>query len=117
MTPQEERSADTQLILEEQSLVVRRIVDVFNDLFHTDKSASFNLRWMAKQMIEAEKLYLQGNKPFADRHGASLSNYIRDVLRAEVAAVIREEAQKLAEDMGKRAKELAKLEKKTWRIK
>ena len=128
MTPKEERSADTQLTLEERSLVVRRIVDVFNDLFHADTNAGFNLRWMAKQMIEAEKLYLKSNKPFVDSHGASLSNYIRDVLRtenayirdvlrAEVAGVIREEAQKLAEDMSKRTKELAKLEKKTWRIK
>jgi hypothetical protein len=117
MTPQEKRKADVQLILEEQSLVVRRVVDVFNDLFHSDTNAGFNLRWLMKQMIEAERHYLRGNKPFADSHGASLSNYIRDVLRAEVAAVIREEAQKLAEDMGKRTKELAKLEKKTWRIK
>ena len=117
MTPKEERSADTQLTLEERSLVVRRIVDVFNDLFHSDKNAGFNLRWMAKQMIEAEKLYLKSNKPFVDSHGASLSNYIRDVLRAEVAGVIREEAHKLVEDMSKRINELAKLEKKTWRIK
>lgn len=116
MTPQEERKADAQLILEEQALVVRRIVDVFNDLFHADKNAGFNLRWLLKQMIEAEKLQLKSNKPFSSM-GYGLQLYIRDILREEVAAVIREEAQKLAEDMGKRAKELAKLEKKTWRIK
>ena len=116
MTPQEERKANTQLILEEQSLVVRRIVDVFNDLFHADKNAGFNLRWLMKQMIEAEKLQLKSNKPFSDM-GSGLQLYIRDILREEVTTIIREEAQKLAEDMSKRAKELAKLEKKTWRIK
>ena len=117
MTPQEERKADAQLILEEQSLVVRRVVDVFNDLFHADKNAGFNLRWLLKQMLEAEKLQLKSNKPFSGLGYASLHDYIRGVLHTEVAAVIREEAQKLAEDMGKRTKELAKLEKKTWRIK
>ena len=54
---------------------------------------------------------------FDDAHTIETNAYIRDVLRAEVAGVIREEAQKLAEDMSKRTKELAKLEKKTWRIK
>ncbi len=116
MTPQEERKADAQLILEEQALVVRRIVDVFNDLFHTDKNAGFNLRWLMKQMIEAEKLQLKSNKPFSNM-GSGLQLYIRDILREEVTTIIREEAQKLAEDMSKRTKELAKLEKKTWRIK
>lgn len=116
MTPQEERKADAQLILEEQSLVVRRIVDVFNDLFHADKNAGFNLRWLMKQMIEAEKLQLKSNKPLSSM-GSGLQLYIRDILREEVTTIIREEAQKLVEDMSKRTKELAKLEKKTWRIK
>lgn len=114
MTPQEQRSADAQMILEEQPVVVARIVQVINELFSTDKNSKENLRWLTHQLIE-------GESPTKTLYGATgrlspdpLASYIKQVIYQEVSSVVHEAVEQHVKQIDSRIRELHKLEKKGW---
>ena len=114
MTPQEERKADAQMLLEDQPVVVSRIVNVINDLFSTDKNAHANLRWLSCQLIEAES-------PTKTVWGATgragpdpLAAYIKQIIRQEIHAMVHEAVERHVREIDSRIRELHKLEKKGW---
>lgn len=114
MDEKEQRKADTQLILEGKEAVTRRIVDVFNELFHSDKNATSNLKWLINQMIHAE---VNGNTTFfysTMNHDTPLKAYIEKVINEQVAKTLANAMALHAQQMDDKIKELKKLEKKTW---
>ena len=117
MDEKEQRKADTQLILEGKDAVTRRIVDVFNELFHKDKNATSNLKWLASQMIHAE---VNGNKEnfwySTLAHDTPLKAYVEKVINEQVAKTMANAMALHAQQMDDKIKELKNLEKKTWRI-
>ena len=115
MDEKEQRKADTQLILEGKEAVVQRIVEVFNELFHKDKNATSNLKWLASQMIHAE---VNGNKEnfwySTLTHDSPLKAYISKVISEQITASLANAMALHAQQMDDKIKELKKLEKKTW---
>jgi hypothetical protein len=114
MTPQEQRKADAQMLLEDQPVVVARIVGVINDLFVSDKNAKGNLRWLSSQLIE-------GESPTKTVYGATgrsspqpLAGYIRQVIREEINSIVHEAVEQHVKQIDSRIRELHKLEKKGW---
>ena len=115
MDPKDERKADAQLILEGKEAVVQRIVDVFNELFHKDKNATSNLKWLASQMIHAE---LNGNSNFSYSSlalDAPLKQYISKIINEQITASLTNAMALHAQQMDNKIKELKNLEKKSWR--
>ena len=112
MDEKEQRKADAKLILEGKEAVVSRIVDVINELFHNDKNAASNLRWLGSQLIAAElkeldpRTLLHSNTP--------LKTYIQSVIKDEMAQSMANAMALHAQQMDGKIKELKKLEKKTW---
>jgi len=114
MDEKEQRKADTQLILEGREAVVQRIVEVFNELFHKDRNATSNLKWLASQMIHAE---VNGNTTFwysTLAHDTPLKAYISKVINEQITASLANAMALHAQQMDGKIKELKKLEKKTW---
>ena len=114
MDEKEQRKADTQLILEGKDAVTRRIVDVFNELFHSDKNATSNLKWLINQMIHTE---VNGDTTFFYStmiHDTPLKAYISKVINEQVTASLANAMALHAQQMDDKIKELKKLEKKTW---
>jgi hypothetical protein len=114
MDPKDERKADAQLILEGKEAVVQRIVDVFNELFHKDKNATSNLKWLASQMIHAE---LNGTSSFSYSSlalDAPLKQYISKVIDEQVAKTMANAMALHVQQMDDQIKYLKKLEKKSW---
>jgi ubiquinone biosynthesis protein UbiJ len=114
MTPQEQRKADAQMLLEEQPVVVDRILQVINELFSTDKNANQNLRWLSSQLIE-------GESPRKTRYGGTgfmdpqpLTAYIKKVIREEINIIVHEAVEQHVKQIDSRIRELHKLEKKGW---
>lgn len=117
MDPKDERKADTQFILEGKEAVVQRIVGVFNELFHSDKNAAGNLKWLASQMIHAEMV-----DPNTFKYGTfslqePLKQYITKIINEQVAATLANAMALHAQQMDDKIKHLKNLEKKSWRIK
>jgi ubiquinone biosynthesis protein UbiJ len=114
MTPQEQRSADAQMLLEDQPVVVARVVQVINELFSSDKNAKANLRWLSCQLIE-------GESPTKTVYGATgragpdpLASYIKQVIREEINIIVHEAVEQHVKQIDSRIRELHKLEKKGW---
>lgn len=114
MDEKEQRKADTQLILEGKEAVVQRIVEVFNELFHKDKNATNNLKWLSSQMVHAE---VNGATTFwysTLHHDAPLKAYINKVIDEQVTKTMANAMALHAQQMDDKIRELKKLEKKTW---
>ena len=130
MTPQEERKADAQMLLEDQPVVISRIVNVINDLFSKDKNADHNLRWLSSQLIEAEvkvRTNYAGTgsvhpEPLANylRHlikqelPEPLANYLRHLIKQEINDMVLAAVEKHVQSIDSSIRELHKLEKKGW---
>jgi ubiquinone biosynthesis protein UbiJ len=114
MTPQEQRKADAQMLLEDQPVVVARVVQVINDLFNGDKNANRNLRWLSSQLIEGEVKVRTNYAGTGTVHPAPLAHYIRQIVREEINAVVLAEVEKHVQSIDSRLRELNKLEKKGW---
>jgi hypothetical protein len=117
MDPKDERKADAQLILEGKEAVVQRVVDVFNELFHKDKNAIANLRWLTNQIIHGE---LNENRSFrysTMNHDTPLKAYIEKVINEQITQSLTNAMALHAQQMDDKIKQLKSLEKKTWRIK
>lgn len=114
MDEKEQRRADTQLILEGKEAVVQRIVDVFNELFHKDKNATSNLRWLSSQMIHAENDKDANFRYTLLSHSTPLKQYITEVIQQEVAKTMANAMALHAQQMDGQIKQIKKLEKKTW---
>jgi hypothetical protein len=114
MTPQEQRKADAQMLLEEQPVVVDRILQVINELFSTDKNANQNLRWLSSQLIEGEspRRTKYGGTGFMDPQ--PLAAYIKQVIQHEAHEIMRQAAEEHIKQIDSRIRELNKLEKKGW---
>jgi ubiquinone biosynthesis protein UbiJ len=113
MDEKEQRKADAQLILEGKEGATARVVGLINELFHSDKNAAYNLRWLANQMIAAE---LKELDPRTIMHSNSpLKTYIRHVIKEEMAQSMANAMAIHAQQMDGKIKELKKLEKKSWR--
>lgn len=115
MDPKDERKADTQFILEGKEAVVQRIVGVFNELFHHDKNAINNLKWLASQLIHAE---VNGDKTFwysSLTLDAPLKAYISQIINEQITASLTNAMALHAQQMDNKIKELKNLEKKSWR--
>jgi hypothetical protein len=114
MDEKEQRRADAKLILEGKEVVVQRIVDVFNELFHKDKNATRNLNWLASQLVHAE---LEKNDNFRYTnlaHDTPLKAYITKIIQQEVAKTMANAMALHAQQMDGQIKQIKKLEKKTW---
>lgn len=114
MDEKEQRKADTQLILEGKEAVVQRIVEVFNELFHKDKNATSNLRWLASQLIHAEMTSGDAFKYTTLRHDTPLKAYIEKVIQEQVAKTMANAMALHTQQMDGQIKQIKKLEKKTW---
>jgi hypothetical protein len=114
MTPQEQRSADAQMLLEDQPVVVSRIVQVINDLFSGDKNAKGNLRWLSSQLIEGESKVRTNYSGTGKLHPEPLAAYIRQVIREEINIIVHEAVEQHVKQIDSRIRELNKLEKKGW---
>jgi hypothetical protein len=114
MTPQEQRKADAQMLLEEQPVVINRILQVINELFSTDKNANQNLRWLSSQLIEGEspRRTKYGGTGFMDPQ--PLAAYIKQVIQHEAHEIMRQAAEEHIKQIDSRIRELNKLEKKGW---
>ena len=108
MDEKEQRKADTQLILEGKDAVTRRIVDVFNELFHSDNNAASNLKWLSSQLIYAE------NPSISRIQSEPLRQYIRKIIQAEVSSMLQKTMREHVHNIEKQTKELNKREKKSW---
>ena len=114
MDEKEQRKADAQLILEGKEVVVQRIVEVFNELFHKDKNATNNLKWLTNQMVHAE---VNGATTFwysTMTHDTPLKAYISKVINEQITASLANAMALHAQQMDDKIKELKNLEKKTW---
>lgn len=114
MTPQEERKADAQMILEDQSVVVGRIVNVIQELFCTDKNAERNLRWLSSQLIEGETKVRTNYSGTGRVHPEPLANYLRHLIKQEINDMVLAAVEKHVQSIDSRLRELHKLEKKGW---
>lgn len=114
MTPQEERKADAQMLLEDQPVVISRIVNVINDLFSKDKNAEGNLRWLSRQLIEAEVKVRTNYSGTGRTHPEPLANYTRHLIKQEIDATVLAAVEKHVQSIDSRIRELHKLEKKGW---
>ena len=114
MTPKEQRAADTQMLLEDQPVVISRIVNVINDLFSSDKNADRNLRWLSSQLIEAEVKPRTTYSGTGSVHPEPLANYLRHLIKQEIDAVVLAAVEKHVQSIDSRIRELHKLEKKGW---
>ena len=114
MTPQEERKADAQMLLEDQPVVISRIVNVINDLFSSDKNANRNLRWLSSQLIEGETKVRTNYSGTGAVHPEPLANYFRHIVRQEIDAMVLAAVEKHVQSIDSRIRELHKLEKKGW---
>jgi hypothetical protein len=114
MTPQEQRKADAQMLLEDQPVVVARIVGVINDLFSGDKNANGNLRWLSSQLIEGEVKVKTNYAGTGKLHPEPLAQYIRQIVRQEVNRIVHEMVEQHVKQIDSRIRELHKLEKKGW---
>lgn len=114
MTPQEERQADAQMILEDQPVVVSRIVNVIQELFCTDKNAERNLRWLSSQLIEGETKVRTNYAGTGRIHPEPLANYIRHLIKQEINDMVLEAITQHTQQIDSRIRELHKLEKKGW---
>jgi hypothetical protein len=114
MTPQEQRKADAQMLLEEQPVVVARVVNVINELFSVDKHANRNLRWLSSQLIEGESKTKTRYGSIGSMDPQPLATYIKQVIREEINAVVLAEVEKHVQSIDSRIRELHKLEKKGW---
>lgn len=114
MTPQEERKADAQMLLEDQPVVISRIVNVINDLFSSDKNANRNLRWLSSQLIEGETKVRTNYSGTGAVHPEPLANYFRHIIRQEINSVVHEAVERHVREIDSRIRELHKLEKKGW---
>lgn len=114
MTPQEERKADAQMLLEDQPVVISRIVNVVNDLFSKDKNADRNLRWLSSQLIEAEVKVRTNYAGTGSVHPEPLANYLRHLIKQEINDMVLAAVEKHVQSIDSRIRELHKLEKKGW---
>ena len=114
MTPKEQRAADAQMLLEDQPVVISRIVNVINDLFSKDKHADSNLRWLSSQLIEAEVKTRTTYSGTGTVHPEPLANYLRHLIKQEIDAVVLAAVEKHVQSIDSRIRELHKLEKKGW---
>lgn len=114
MTPQEQRKADAQMLLEEQPVVVARIVQVINDLFSGDKNAKANLRWLSSQLIEGESTTKTLYGATGKLNPQPLAAYIKQVIQHEAHEIMRQAAEEHIKQIDSRIRELNKLEKKGW---
>ena len=117
MDPKDERKADAQLILEGKEVVVQRVVDVFNELFHKDKNATNNLKWLASQMIHAEMVDANTFKYGTLNLQEPLKQYIAKIIHEQITQSLANAMALHAQQMDDKIKHLKNLEKKTWRIK
>lgn len=114
MTPQEQRKADAQMLLEEQPVVVARVVQVINELFSADKNAKANLRWLSSQLIEGESTTKTRYDITGMPNAQPLASYIKQVIQHEVHEIMRQAAEEHIQRIDSRIRELNKLEKKGW---
>ena len=114
MTPQEQRKADAQMLLEDQSVVVDRIVKVINELFNSDKNAKANSRWLTHQLIEGESLRKTRYAGTGHTDSQPLAAYIKQVIQYEAHEIMRQAAEEHIKQIDSRIRELHKLEKKGW---
>ena len=114
MTPQEQRKADAQMLLEEQTVVVDRILQVINELFSTDKNARGNLRWLSSQLIEGESTTRTRYGGIGHMESQPLASYIKQVIREEINIIVYEAVEQHVKQIDSRIRELNKLEKKGW---
>lgn len=113
MDEKEQRKADAKLILEGKEAVVERVVQVINELFHHDQNSASNLKWLANQMISAERSELHPRTISLSE--APLRAYIRQIIKDEMAQSMANAMALHAQQMDGKIKELKKLEKKSWR--
>ena len=114
MTPQEQRKADAQMLLEEQPVVVARVVQVINELFSSDKNAKGNLRWLSSQLIEGESTTRTRYGGIGHMESQPLASYIKQVIREEINIIVHEAVEQHVKQIDSRIRELNKLEKKGW---
>ena len=114
MTPQEQRRADAQMLLEDQPVVVARVVQVINDLFSSDSNADRNLRWLSSQLIEGESKVRTNYSGTGKLHPEPLANYFRHIVRQEINIIVHEAVEQHVKQIDSRIRELHKLEKKGW---
>ena len=114
MTPQEQRKADVQMLLEDQPVVVARIVQVINDLFSGDTNAKGNLRWLSSQLIEGESPRKTRYAGTGHMDSQPLASYIKQVIREEINIIVHEAVEQHVKQIDSRIRELNKLEKKGW---
>jgi hypothetical protein len=114
MTPQEQRKADAQMLLEEQPVVVARVVNVINELFSADKNAKANLRWLSSQLIEGESTTKTRYDITGMPNAQPLASYIKQVIREEINIIVHEAVEQHVKQIDSRIRELNKLEKKGW---
>jgi hypothetical protein len=114
MTPQEQRKADAQMLLEEQPVVVARVVQVINELFSGDKNAKGNLRWLSSQLIEGESPRKTRYAGTGHMDSQPLAAYIKQVIQYEAHEIMRQAAEEHIKQIDSRIRELHKLEKKGW---
>jgi hypothetical protein len=114
MTPQEQRKADAQMLLEDQPVVVARVVQVINDLFSGDKNSNANLRWLSSQLIEGETKVRTNYSGTGMVHPEPLANYFRHIVRREINIIVHEAVEQHVKQIDSRIRELNKLEKKGW---
>jgi hypothetical protein len=114
MTPKEQRAADAQMLLEDQPVVVSRIVNVINELFSVDKNSQRNLRWLSSQLIEAEVKTRTTYSGTGSVHPEPLANYLRHLIKQEINDMVLVAVEKHVQSIDSRIRELHKLEKKGW---
>jgi hypothetical protein len=114
MTPQEQRKADAQMLLEDQPVVVARVVQVINDLFSSDSNADRNLRWLSSQLIEGESKVRTNYSGTGKLHPQPLAAYIKQIMYQEVNTIVQEVVEQHVKQIDSRIRELHKLEKKGW---
>jgi len=114
MTPKEQRAADAQMLLEDQPVVVSRIVNVINELFSVDKNSQRNLRWLSSQLIEAEVKTRTTYSGTGSVHPEPLANYLRHLIKQEINDMVLETVEQHVKQIDSRIRELHKLEKKGW---
>ena len=102
------------MLLEEQPVVVARVVQVINDLFSGDKNANGNLRWLSSQLIEGESKVRTNYSGTGKLHPEPLAQYIRQIVRQEVNRIVHEMVEQHVKQIDSRIRELHKLEKKGW---
>jgi hypothetical protein len=114
MTPQEQRSADARMLLEDQPVVVSRILKVINDLFSDDRNAKGNLRWLSSQLIEGESTTRTRYAGTGHMDSQPLAAYIKQIIREEINIIVHEAVEQHVKQIDSRIRELHKLEKKGW---